>query len=170
MMRHNSQFVFPRNSGFTLVEIMVALVIFSVGLLGLAGLQANGMRANKTADMRTTAIIQAHDMAERIRANNAGVDNGDYDSISASAAGTMPTNCYQNDCSSSEIAAWDIFEWRSQLAETLPTGRGRVSRASNSDPFAITVMWDEARTGAIGTSCGGNPNTDLKCYTMEFLP
>jgi type IV pilus assembly protein PilV len=57
-------------SGFTLLEVMVALLVFSIGLLGLAGLQASSLQNNKTADMRSVAIIAAHDMAERIRAND----------------------------------------------------------------------------------------------------
>jgi type IV pilus assembly protein PilV len=159
-----------RNTGFTLLEIMVALVIFSVGLLGLAGLQASGMRSNKTADLRSMAIIEAHDMAERIRINDAGVRTGDYDSISTGIP-TMPgTDCYTSNCNNSDISAWDIFEWQSQLADALPSGRGTVDRASSTAPFRITVMWDEAGTGVTGEGCSGDPTTDLKCYSLDFLP
>lgn len=156
--------------GFTLLEVMVALVIFSVGLLGLAGLQANGMRANKVADLRTMAIIQAHDMAERIRTNTAGISAGEYDNITTGIPSKPGTNCYDSSCNSTEIADWDIFEWQSRLDDDLPSGRGTVSRPNTNSPFEITVMWDEAGTGVTGENCSGDATTDLKCYKMEFMP
>ncbi|HID48830.1 MAG TPA: type IV pilus modification protein PilV, partial [Chromatiales bacterium] len=67
--------------GFTLLEVMIALVIFSIGLLGLAGLQARGLQSNTTAQYRTTAMILAYDMADRIRANSTGVAAGNYDDL-----------------------------------------------------------------------------------------
>ena len=66
-----------KQRGFTLLEVMIALLIFSIGLLGLAGLQAGGLRSNNQAQLRTIAVIQAYDMADRIRANPRGVADGD---------------------------------------------------------------------------------------------
>ena len=60
-------------SGFTLLEIMVAIVVLSLGLLGLAGLQAASLRNNQTAYYRSIATQQAYDIADRLRANLAGV-------------------------------------------------------------------------------------------------
>ena len=161
---------YSKASGFTLVEVMIALVIFSVGLLGLAGLHASSMQNNKASDMRGIAIIQAHDMADRIRANTRGT-SGDYNAITTGipAAGT---NCITTaSCTSpASIAAWDNFEWQTNLNTFLPSGRGTVTRATPTSTVVITVMWDEARTGALGEGCSGNPAVDLKCFRMEFLP
>lgn len=55
--------------GFTLVEVLVALLILSIGLLGLAGLQAGGLRSNHSAYLRSQAVMLAHDMADRMRSN-----------------------------------------------------------------------------------------------------
>ncbi|MBI1424657.1 MAG: type IV pilus modification protein PilV [Gammaproteobacteria bacterium] len=155
--------------GFTLLEVMVALLIFSIGLLGLAGLQASGLQNNKTADLRSIAIIDAHDMAERIRANDRG-RSGDYDAITPGVP-TPGTDCINTtSCTSTSlIAAWDNYQWQSDLNASLPSGQGSVTRNA-SGTMTVTVMWDEARTGATGTSCGNNPNVDLKCYKMDFLP
>ena len=157
-------------SGFTLVEVMVALVIFSVGLLGLAGLHASSMQNNKTADLRSIAIIQAHDMADRIRANSRGT-SGDYNAI-VSGVPAPGTNCITTaSCTSPTlIAAWDNFEWQSNLSTSLPSGRGTITRAGATAPIVITVMWDEARTGVTGEGCSGNSAIDLKCFRMDFLP
>ncbi len=160
------------NNGFTLLEVMIALMIFSIGLLGLAGLQASGMSSNKTADLRSTAIILAHDMSERIRANGRG-SSTDYDSITASFTPSTPgTNCVTSTgCTSqSLVSTWDIFEWKNNISNTLPGGKGSISRANATSPFIITVMWDEARTGVTGEACSGNSSVDLKCFRLEMMP
>jgi type IV pilus assembly protein PilV len=157
-----------KSAGFTLLEVMVALLIFSIGLLGLAGLQGSSLQNNKTADLRSIAIIAAHDMAERIRANNRDSGN-DYDNIGVNIV-APGTNCFTALCdTSAKVAAWDTYEWQTSLASLLPSGKGTVSIDANG-ALVITVMWDEARTGVTGTGCSGNPNVDLKCYKLDFLP
>jgi type IV pilus assembly protein PilV len=156
-------------AGFTLLEVMVALLIFSIGLLGLAGLQGGSLQNNKTADMRSIAIIAAHDMAERIRANNRDIAM-DYDNIGTGIV-APGTNCVTTaGCTTSaSIKDWDTYEWQTSLSTLLPSGRGTVARDANG-ALVITVMWDEARTGKLGEACSGDPTVDLKCYKLDFLP
>ena len=158
-----------KTTGFTLLEVMVALMIFSIGLLGLAGLQASGFSSNKTADLRGHAIILAHDIAERIRANDRG-NSGAYDAITTTTGPGTPGDCVLSNCTTpSDVAAWDIFEWKTTVANSLPGGKASVTR-TGSGSFDITVMWDEDRTGATGEDCGADLTVDLKCFNMEFLP
>lgn len=172
MTQNKTPYLIHSRAGFTLLEVMIALLIFSIGLLGLAGLQGSSLQNNKTADLRSIAIIAAHDMAERIRANQRDF-TGDYDAITV-PAGAVPVpapNCITSaSCTSSaNIAAWDNYEWQTSLRASLPSGRGKVTRVGTA-PIQIVVMWDEARTGALGTNCSGDPTVDLKCYTLDFLP
>lgn len=157
-------------SGFTLVEIMVAMLVLAIGLLGLAGLQANGLRQNTNALYRTFAMMQAYDMADRIRANETGRRNGAYDTITTGIPAAQ--NCTAAVCTPNEIAAYDAHEWNNTNAQLLPSGTGSVSVAgvAPDQMFTVTVMWDEERTGAAGTNCSGNPAVDLKCYTFNFRP
>ena len=156
-----------RIRGFTLLEVMIALVIFSIGLLGLAGLQARGLHSNTTAQYRTTAMILAYDMADRLRANAGGVAAGNYNSLD----NTGPTagDCVSNTCTAAQMATYDYYEWQQSINDALPSGHGTVSGTPGA-PFTITVMWDEERTGATGTGCSGNSAVDLKCYSMTFEP
>jgi type IV pilus assembly protein PilV len=158
------------NHGFTLVEIMVAMLVLAIGLLGLAGLQANGLRQNTNALYRTFAMMQAYDMADRIRVNVAGREAGAYDSITTGIPGAQ--NCTTATCLPNEIAAFDAWEWNTLNSQLLPSGTGSVSVAgvAPNQMFTVTVMWDEERTGATGTNCGGNPAVDLKCYSFNFTP
>lgn len=159
-------------SGFTMIEVMVAMVILGIGLLGLAAFQANGMRQNNNSLGRSYATMLAYDMADRIRANPAGQAGGAY-SIGAGAA-PAPQDCIAANCADTTgvlQAGYDIFEWRNQLSQFLPSGTGSITGGGAIGiPVTITVMWDEARTGALGTACGGNEAVDLKCYTLSFIP
>jgi len=155
---------------FTLLEVMVAMLIFSIGLLGLAGLQGSSLQNNKTADQRSIAIIAAHDMAERIRANDRDSSN-DYDNVSSTIQ-TPGTNCVTGSCdTSAKVAAWDIYEWQTALSDSklISNGKGSISRDANG-ALVIKVMWDEAHTGATGENCGSDPKVDLKCYKLDMLP
>ncbi len=159
-------------SGFTLLEVMIALVIFSIGLLGLAGLQAGGLRSNTQAQLRTIATIQAYDMAERIRANPRGVEDGNYNAFND--ATPTAEDCISAACNAAEMATYDYYEWEIITQRVLPSGHGTVSSAvvggGATRLFTITVMWDEDRTGVTGTNCSGDSTVDLKCYTMVFEP
>ena len=151
---------------------MIALVIFSIGLLGLAGLQAGGLRSNTQAQLRTIAVIQAYDMAERIRANPRGVEDGDYNAFDSS----NPTaeDCISATCTAAEMATYDYYEWETSTQRVLPSGHGTITSAAVGGGvttlFTVTVMWDEERTGVTGTGCGGDPTVDLKCYALVFEP
>ena len=125
--------------GFTLVEVLIALVIMSVGMLGIAGLYVHSMQAGRTSVFRHHAVTLAGDIADRIRANpRAGASYG--------LAGTN-NNCVNGgiDCTQAEMAANDIFLWDQQAADTLPTGTVAVVFNNGVLPptYQITVSWIE---------------------------
>jgi len=155
--------------GFSLIEVMVAMVIFSIGLLGLAGLQSLGLSTNQTAYLRTTAMQQAYNMADRIRENPAGVESNSYDTLTSTTP-SSEKNCIKESCNPGQQAAFDYFEWFTSNAELLPNGRGTVTGTGNQ--LLICVMWNELNlTGNPGTpDCSGeddyDPTTQLKFYTL----
>src|SRR5690606_6855269 len=107
-----------RQHGFTLLEVMIAVIIFSVGLLGVAGLMVLSMRTNHSAFLRTQASFLAESMAERMRTNLGYIDqyNGTY-SATVTAAGT---NCATTACTPRQLAAYDRQIWNQQLIDHLP--------------------------------------------------
>ncbi|MEZ5564472.1 MAG: type IV pilus modification protein PilV [Gammaproteobacteria bacterium] len=127
--------------GFTLVEVLVALVVMSVGMLGIAALYLEGLRWGRTAQYRTAAVSLAADMADRIRANPvAGV----------AYAGTGPgadSGCVNgnSDCSADQLAADDWFGWSQALAQQLPDGATGEIALSAAPPltYTVTVSWPE---------------------------
>lgn len=151
--------------GFTLLEAMIALVIFSIGLLGLAGMQSIGVRNNQTGYLRTIAMQQAYNMADSMRANMVGVRAGNYDSLAVGAASSQ--DCVKSTCTTAQLAQSDFFEWDQILSNELPSGRGSVSGSGATSLFTVTVFYDEAGTGVTGTGCSGDFTVDLKCYVLD---
>jgi type IV pilus assembly protein PilV len=134
--------------GFTLVEVMVALIIFSIGLLGLAGLQANAISGNSQSYYRTQANFFAYDILDRMRANRDSALNGDYDI----GLGSVPTATLCNgtgaDCTALDVADADRREWKQSL-RGLPMGDGSIARVTTGGvtQFVVTVTWDDSHSG-----------------------
>lgn len=146
-----------KQSGFTLLEVLVAIVVLSLGLLGLAGLQAATLRNNQTAYYRGIATQQAYDMADRIRANQAGVRAGDYSNLPAGLPAGNP-NCFIATCSAANMAISDHRQWNTTNAGLLPGGNGSVvcedgaagagcTAATGNWVFRVTVSWTERTEG-----------------------
>ena len=127
-------------SGFTLLEVLVAIVVISLGLLGLAGLQAATLRNNQIAYYRSIAIQQTYDMADRIRANQAGAAAGSYNNLTAAIP--VDPDCVTNTCTAANMAVADHSQWNSNNARMLPAGTGTVVSAVGGS-FDITVSWNE---------------------------
>jgi type IV pilus assembly protein PilV len=152
------------NHGFTLLEVLIAVVVLSIGLLGIAGLQAVGQQSNHSAYLRSQATVLAYDMIDRMRANQAAVANGDYDSIDTTANNYADPGCAGAGCSSSQMAQYDMYDWQQELSTQLPTGNGKVVGAGSGSIFTVTVMWDDDRNGSANLVCG---NGTLKCFAVS---
>lgn len=110
--------------GFTLVEVLVALLVLGVGLLGVAGLQSATLGLNHGSYLRSQATVLAQDMVDRMRANPRATANGDYDEA---GAGASTATCEQAaGCTTQQMAAHDIAEWQAALGNELPDGEGVV--------------------------------------------
>jgi type IV pilus assembly protein PilV len=160
-----------QDKGFSLVEVLVAMVVLSIGLLGLAGLQTAGLKANNSAYQRSQANIMANDILDRMRANRVGIAAGYYDDPYESTP--SDPGCVTSGCTVDEMADYDVFLWETSLGNTLPGGRGAISGDGTGSVFTITVMWDDNRIGTkangdpLGTDCSGDPTVDLTCFVMS---
>lgn len=150
-------------TGFTLIEVLVSVLVLSIGLLGLASLQANSLRYNSDSSVQTQATYLANDMADRMRANAGKA--ADYPGTSAA----VDTSCYgASGCSADEMVGNDIAEWEAAVA-ALPAGQGTITDIGGG-LFTITVMWDENRTGVNGTNCDPDDPNDLRCISITTQP
>jgi len=154
-----------RQHGFTLMEVLISVVVLSIGLLGLAGLQINGLKNSNGSYQRSQANLLANEIIDRIRANRTGLTAGYYNSLLSNTP--SDPGCITSGCTVQQIAQYDEFLWSTELANRLPSGTGKVTGAGVDSVFTVTVMWDEDRTGATGTNCGGNTSVDLTCFVMS---
>jgi type IV pilus assembly protein PilV len=124
-----------RAGGFTLIEALVALVVLSIGLLGVAALQLSSLRSNHSSSLRSQATLLAYDIVDRMRANQSAATNGAYDIALTSTP------------SGGTVAGDDLVRWKQNLANTLPSGTGAVARtgAGSATKFTVTVQWDDSR-------------------------
>ncbi len=138
-----------RQNGFSLVEVLIALIIMSVGMLGIATLFVQSMQAGRTSMFRHHAVTLAGDVADRIRANpRAGIAYTGQGANNACIASG-------NDCDEVAMASNDIFFWDQQVVESLPAGDVTVAFDDTVIPplYTITVDWDEP---------GEDPNAPLQ--------
>jgi type IV pilus assembly protein PilV len=128
-----------KRAGFTLIEVLVALVVVSVGMLGIAGLYVHGLQAGRTAMFSHQAVTLAGDVADRIRANpRAGAAYAGAGADNSCVAGGV-------NCNEAEMAAHDIFVWAQQAQNSLPNGTVQVQFNNATVPpvYTITVGWTE---------------------------
>jgi len=157
MLARDKELSMKDSAGFTLIELMVAVVIFAMGVLGLAAMQGQGLKFNSNAYERSQAVILAADMADRIRANLDVAGNNAllYGAIGGAPAAPAPSTCTGtgNTCSGAQMAAVDAYEWLSLIQQILPQGTGSVTcstagACAPGDTYTITVSW----TGKFGAS------------------
>ncbi|MEO1576614.1 MAG: type IV pilus modification protein PilV [Pseudomonadota bacterium] len=146
-----------RIRGFSLIETLVAMVVLATGMLGIAALYVESLRAGRSAHSRTLAINLAADMADRIRANRAGRQ---FYNVAAGNAGAQPTACGElngvpaQNCTPQQMAAFDIWLWKSMVGETtqnnyrrmgLPgaTAEIQINTATQPNSFIIRISWTE---------------------------
>lgn len=137
-----------RTRGFSLVEALVALVVLSVGMLGIAGLYLESLRSGRVTILRSQAVTLASDLADRIRANRAGAagyahDVADEPATVAACLGSAGT------CTPAEMAETDKAQWVAAIAAALPGGAGEVvvDAATAPDTYTITITWVEPGIG-----------------------
>ncbi len=164
-----------QSCGFTLIEVLVAMLVLAIGLMGIAGLQVFGVQGNASALNKNLAAQLAYDLADRVRAN----PNVTY-AIDFAAAPPAPTNCMQAaaNCSPSTMATFDLAQWKCSMGTyaahancanimpaavmTLPLGDGQIRR--NGSRYSIQVRWLDDRRQDMAADDG----PALQTFVMDF--
>lgn len=147
MMPFNTKTPAGRIRGFSMIEILVTIVVLSIGLLGLAGLQLTGLKYNHSAYLRSQATLLASDIIDRMRANRQVALTGGYDLLMGSMPGNASCVGPGQNCTPAEMATADIAEWKQALQDLLPAGDGSIERQVNGNEviFTVTIQWDDTR-------------------------
>ncbi len=158
-----------KNQGFTLIEVLISVLILGMGILGVLNLQTRALMDNQDAYLRTQAILLAYDMSDRIRAN-AGIWQENMATVNVltnnDAAGNVKGTykfCSSYDpvgaladplatplkCSSTEMAQYDVYRWREEIASVLNNGTATITAVNDPvttgnalDIFRLTISWN----------------------------
>jgi type IV pilus assembly protein PilV len=143
MMKRANMSQTCRGRGFTLIEVMVALVVLSIGLLGIGKLVLFSARANDSAYLRGQATAMAYEILDNMRSNRVTAMQAGYDTTLATTP-PNPGSCIENVCTAGTLANYDMYQWKTRLAAALPSGQGSVVTAGTPTTATITVQWDDA--------------------------
>lgn len=159
------------NKGFTLIEIMIAVVVFSFGLLGIAGVMTVAVKNNHNGYQRSQATFLVSSMLDMMRRNTRGLWQDDYDG-EFSGYTDVSSMCNSSECNPKQLADRDVAYWGSMISQLLPDSSGTINCVPNGpllwsqplsnsqealEPFSgyceIEVTWNE--TDEAGASLEG---------------
>ena len=139
--------------GFALIEVLIAMFVLVIGILGAGAMHTIGLQANQGAALRTQAMFLASDMMDRVRANrSARATYVGVDTDSAVYQGWVKPNCTAAaGCSAANIATADVVDWVNKIERNgfLPGARGRIEAVAGAgDNIRIVVEWGETSWNA----------------------
>lgn len=141
-----------RENGFSMIEVLVAILVLAGGVIGAAGMQLNALRTTQQSGLHSSAMQLAVEMADRMRANDSRMKQDDADNPFLSLHYDVATNgdpiapaalCYSAACNDEQLAAFDIYEWQKRIKTALPGGRAVICRdATPWDEVSNSFKWD----------------------------
>jgi len=159
-------------SGFTLIEVLITLVIIAVGILGLASLQLRAMQFVHDAYIRSQVQVLAYDMVDRLRANNlVAMGTNHYNWQLTAIPSAVATNCATTTCTATQMATFDIIEWRQILDEHLPQGTGGIRWDPSSTTgriYTIEIRWLNDRSIVVTDATSFNKRYETFTFKAEL--
>lgn len=161
-----------RQRGFSLLEVLVTVVILSIGMLGVAAVLVTVHKANASSYLRQQAVQQAYDILDRMRANRSVALQGGYDVALNTVPGTPAVNCTSGSCSPAQLASYDKWQWRTDITNIMPSGAGSVVTASFgtapnvSTQVTVVVQWSDKPTQQ---TLNPNQTVTPATYTLQTV-
>jgi type IV pilus assembly protein PilV len=173
--------VLSRQRGVSLIEVLVAIVVFSIGVLGLALMQVKGAQFTKEAGSRSNVIAQVRSVIDAMRGNPVAAAGPVKATNPAAPTASECPYCYDgtktladvdcsSGCTSDQTAQHDLFSWVDRLKSSAPSAMGAAPKATvawdaSIGMYVITASWSGGSMGDTPTSVGDNLS-----YTLNYLP
>ena len=165
------------NKGFTLLEALIGFLILSIGMLGIASLQAISLKAGKTSVYNSVALMKTEELLESMRVNPSATALAMYQTASA-GAGT-DKSCSTNTCDEQELAQDDVYWWKKNLTAGLPgaatasvvlDATGAAAAAAKMTEVTVTVNWKERHTSDTGNTTGVAKSHTTTAFICNEIP
>lgn len=169
-----------RMRGFSLLEVLVALVVLSIGLLGIAAMQASALSSTHGSQLESLVAIQARSLADAMSANpDYWSNNSPTFTVTPSASSpTTPVidsnapaapsgGCINTTCSATDMAGYDVQQWAIQLLGQVPGASAKITcKASAPVGCSINVTWSEKSAAALNSGTQNAATSISKSYTL----
>ncbi len=155
-------------AGFSMIEVLIALVLIAFTLLGQAGLQASALKLNKSADLRMQAVILADEISERIEANKTVALTGAYVAVLSSTPSSASADCQASNCTAASLASFDLSAWQTRVKATLPDASWQITHAgTNPSTYTIVLSWTDRRDNAKSVNYATAGTTETMSLTTS---
>ncbi|MDD4911722.1 MAG: type IV pilus modification protein PilV [Sideroxydans sp.] len=134
-----------KQSGSSMIEILVTLIIVAIALLGAAGLQIYAMRVNQGGQFRSQAVFLASDIAERMETNKSAAINGSYALGNTGSVSAVSSACNTAACDPASLAAYDLNQWGNTITNLLPQPSWQINHSTTGNPstYDIVIRWTD---------------------------
>lgn len=160
-----------RQRGLGLIEVLIAVLVFALGILGMASMQVKAKRTSYDALQRSLATSLARDIVERMRSNPSATSLAVFGAVDDIGGGTItkPKDCKANTCTPSELASYDIWEWEQALdgaaEKSGDTNAGglvspKACITHNAGVITVAIAWrgHGGQVNPPGSTCGEGLN------------
>lgn len=161
-------------SGFSMLEILITLVVVATALLGTAGLQAYAMKTNIGGQFRNQAVFLSADIVERMEANRVAAVAGNYALAQGAAVPAASTVCNVGVCAPAQLAAYDVGNWQVAVAAILPQGTGVITLGAvtpTSANYSVVINWVDRATNqtSAGAAVNGAAGENFSITTVKTI-
>lgn len=135
-----------RAAGTAVIEVLIAMLVVALWLLGSATLQLSSLKLHKSAGNRALAVGLASELTEAIEANPVGANAGHYALAQRTTASSSSTNCATTYCTPQQLAVYNLAQWTGRLVGTLPLQDVAVEKDTTADGlvrYTIRIRWKE---------------------------
>ncbi|WP_083232669.1 type IV pilus modification protein PilV [Endozoicomonas atrinae] len=137
-----------KDHGFTLIEVLIAVLILASGMLGISAIQSRSLSYGQIAYFNNTANALGYDMLDRIKANRVvSVDGAGYTVAIGSIPTAYPNDCVVGTCTPAELASYDVNQWKFIVNRQLPNGDGSITFTDTPEgrSYTITIFFDDIK-------------------------
>jgi type IV pilus assembly protein PilV len=150
--------------GISLIEVLVAIFLTMVGLMGVMGVQVFSQRQATTSGQRSIVVQSTEMIMERMRGNITGAECGFYLQAPLNLPGCTAGSAAQ------QRATADLMDWQQTVANRLPDVVMNIVGGVQAGQILLSVRWTEKESTGLDPACPNGSPANLRCFNTTFMP